>query len=64
VIPLLRKQRGFLDRLILPSDGGQIFYVYSFWANSEDAEKHDCAALPLLTRGSWQRATALAEASQ
>jgi len=32
------------------SDGGQIFYVYSFWENSEDAEKHDSAALPMLTR--------------
>jgi len=50
VIPLFRKQRGFLDQLILPSDGGQIFYVYSFWENSEDAEKHDCAGLPMLTR--------------
>ena len=50
VIPLLRKQRGFLDQLILPSDGGQIFYVYSFWEKSEDAEKHDSAALPKLTR--------------
>jgi hypothetical protein len=41
VIPLLRKQKGFLDQLILPSDGGQIFYVYSFWENSDDAEKND-----------------------
>jgi len=50
VIPLFRKQKGFLDQLILLSDSGKIVYVYSFWENSEDAEQSDCTTLPMLTR--------------
>ena len=50
VIPLFRKQKGFLDQLILLSDSGKIVYVYSFWKNSEDAEQSDCTTLPMLTR--------------
>ena len=50
VIPLLRKQRGFLDQLILLSDSGKIVYVYTFWEGSEHAEKYDCATLPVLTK--------------
>ena len=50
VIPLFRKQRGFLDHLILLSDNRTMFYVYTFWQNSEDAEQFDCATLPVLTR--------------
>ena len=40
VIPLFRKQKGFLDQLILMSDNGKMFYVYTFWENGEDAEKY------------------------
>ena len=50
VIPLLRKQRGYLDQLILLSNCGKIIYVYSFWKNSEDAEKYDCTTLPVLSK--------------
>jgi len=50
VIPLFRKQKGFLDQLILLSDSGKIVYVYSFRKNSEDAEQSDCTTLPMLTR--------------
>ncbi|MGB9432247.1 MAG: hypothetical protein WBQ89_08400 [Candidatus Acidiferrum sp.] len=31
VILLLRKQKGFLDHLILLSDSGKLVYVYTFW---------------------------------
>ncbi len=50
VIPLLRKQKGFLDQLILSPNSGKTVYVYSFWQNKEDAEKHDCTTLPALTK--------------
>jgi len=50
VVPLFRRQRGFLDQLILLSASGKIVYVYSFWENSEDAEQSDCTTLPMLTR--------------
>jgi hypothetical protein len=50
VILLLRKQVGFLDHLILLSDSGKLVYVYTFWEHGEDAEKYDCATLPLLNQ--------------
>lgn len=50
VIPLFRKQKGFLDHLILLSGNGKMFYVYTFWENSEDAETFDCRTLPVLTK--------------
>jgi heme-degrading monooxygenase HmoA len=40
IIPLLRKQNGFLDELTLISQGGKEIYVYSFWESSEDAERY------------------------
>jgi hypothetical protein len=50
VIPLFRKQRGFLDQLIIVPDRGNIVYVYTFWENGEDAEKYDCSTLPALSQ--------------
>ena len=50
VIPLFRKQKGFLDQLILLSDKENVFYVYTFWENSEDAEKYDRTTLPALNQ--------------
>lgn len=41
VIPVLRKQRGFLDELTLISQSGKEVYAYSFWENSADAEKYE-----------------------
>lgn len=41
IIPLLRKQNGFLDELTLISQGGKEIYAYSFWESSEDAEQYD-----------------------
>ena len=50
VIPLLRRQRGFLDQLIIVPDSGNIVYVYSFWESGEDAEKYDHTTLPMLNK--------------
>jgi hypothetical protein len=49
VIPLFRRQKGFVDQLIL-SGNGQLFFVYTFWANGEDAEKYDHTTLPVLNQ--------------
>ena len=50
VILALRKQKGFLDHLIVLSDNGKIVYAYTFWENGEDAEKYDRKMLPLLSK--------------
>jgi hypothetical protein len=44
IIPLLRKQKGFLDELTLISQRGKEIYTYSFWETSEDAEQYDRTA--------------------
>jgi hypothetical protein len=44
IIPLLRKQKGFLDELTLISQSGKEIYTYSFWETSEDAERYDRTA--------------------
>jgi heme-degrading monooxygenase HmoA len=41
IVPLLRKQKGFLDELTLISQSGKEIYAYSFWESSEDAERYD-----------------------
>jgi hypothetical protein len=41
IIPLLRKQKGFLDEMTLIAQSGKEVYAYSFWENSNDAEKYD-----------------------
>jgi hypothetical protein len=41
IIPLLRKQKGFLDEVTLISQSGKEIYAYSFWENSEAAETYD-----------------------
>jgi heme-degrading monooxygenase HmoA len=49
IIPLLRKQKGFLDELTLISQGGKEIYAYSFWETSEDAERYDRTAFREVT---------------
>ena len=49
VIPLLRKQKGFLDELTLISQSGKEVYAYSFWDSSEDAERYDSTAFREVT---------------
>lgn len=51
IIPLLRKQKGFLDEVTLISQAGKEVYAYSFWESSEDAEQYD--------RTSFKEVTAL-----
>ncbi len=41
IIPLLRKQKGFMDELTLIPSGGKEVHAYSFWECSEDAETYD-----------------------
>lgn len=41
VIPLLRKQDGFLDEMTLLAQSGREVYAYSFWQSSTDAENYD-----------------------
>lgn len=41
IIPLLRKQKGFLDEVTLISQSGKEIYAYSYWENSDDAERYD-----------------------
>jgi len=41
IIPLLRKQKGFLDEMTLIAQSGKEVYAYSFWETSDDAEKYD-----------------------
>jgi hypothetical protein len=47
VLPLFRKQRGFLDQLLISETGNEI-YFFSFWETGEDAEHYDRVTLPAL----------------
>ena len=49
IIPLLRKQKGFLDELTLISQSGKEIYAYSFWETSGDAERYDRTAFREVT---------------
>lgn len=49
IIPLLHKQKGFLDELTLISQSGKEIYAYSFWETSEDAERYDRTAFKEVT---------------
>ena len=49
IIPLLRKQKGFLDEVTLISQSGKEIYAYSFWESSEDAERYDRTAFKEVT---------------
>jgi hypothetical protein len=49
IIPLLRKQKGFLDEVTLISQSGKEIYAYSFWESSEDAERYDRTAFKQVT---------------
>jgi len=49
IIPLLRKQKGFLDELTLLAQSGKEVYAYSFWETSEDAERYDRTAFKDVT---------------
>jgi hypothetical protein len=50
IIPLLRKQSGFLDEITLLAQSGKEVYAYSFWENSDEAEKYEKLAFPEATK--------------
>jgi len=50
IIPLLRKQKGFLDEMTLLAQSGKEVYAYSFWENSTDAENYDKNEFAQVTR--------------
>jgi hypothetical protein len=50
VIPLLHKQKGFLDEFTLMSRSGKEVYAYSFWQNSADAEKYEDTTFAEVTK--------------
>jgi hypothetical protein len=50
IIPLLRKQKGFIDEVTLISQSGKEIYAYSFWENSDDAETYDRASFQEVTQ--------------
>lgn len=41
IIPLLRKQKGFLEEMTLLAQSGKEVYAYSFWESSTDAENYE-----------------------
>lgn len=49
ILPLLPKQRGFLDQLLISETGNEI-YFFSFWETNEDAEHYDRVTLSTLNR--------------
>lgn len=50
IIPLLRKQKGFLDEMTLLAQSGKEVYAYSFWEDSTDAENYDRNEFAHVTR--------------
>ena len=50
IIPILRKQKGFLDEVTLISQNGKEIYAYSFWENSNDAEAYDRTCFQEVTK--------------
>ena len=49
IIPLLRKQKGFLDELTLIPPGGKEIHAFSFWECCEDAETYERTAFREVT---------------
>ena len=50
VVPLFRKQQGFLDHLTIVSDSRNLIYVYTFWEDREASERFDSTTLPMLNK--------------
>jgi heme-degrading monooxygenase HmoA len=46
VIPLLRKQKGFLDEMLFVVPGGKEAFGMSLWENAENAEAYNRSAFP------------------
>ncbi len=44
IVPLLRRQKGFRDEIVLASPGSRDVLVLSFWETSEDADAYHNSA--------------------
>lgn len=44
IVPLLRRQKGFRDEIVLASPGSRDVLVLSFWETSEDADDYHNSA--------------------
>jgi heme-degrading monooxygenase HmoA len=49
IIPLLRRQKGFLDEMTLLAQSGKEVYAYSFWESSTDAENYETSEFAKVT---------------
>jgi heme-degrading monooxygenase HmoA len=50
VIPVLRKQKGFLDEITLLYPNKKEVHAFSFWETAEDAEAYNRGAYPALAK--------------
>jgi hypothetical protein len=50
VIPLLRKQNGFLDEITFLYPSGKEVHAFSMWETAEHAEAYNRAAYPEVTK--------------
>jgi heme-degrading monooxygenase HmoA len=50
VIPLLRKQAGFLDEITLLYPGGKEVHAFSLWETAEHAEAYNRKTYPEVTK--------------
>jgi heme-degrading monooxygenase HmoA len=50
VIPLLRKQAGFLDEITLLYSSGKEVHAFSLWETAEHAEAYNRGAYPEVTK--------------
>jgi heme-degrading monooxygenase HmoA len=50
VIPVLRKQKGFLDEITFLHPGGKEVHAFSLWETAEDAEAYNRESYPEVTK--------------
>ena len=50
VIPLLRKQKGFLDEITFLYPNGKEVHAFSLWETAETAEAYNRGAYPAVTK--------------
>jgi heme-degrading monooxygenase HmoA len=50
IIPLLRKQKGFLDEITLLYPTGREVHAFSLWESAEDAEAYNRGTYPEVTK--------------
>jgi len=50
IIPMLRKQKGFLDEITFVVPGGKEAFGISLWESSENAEAYNQATYPEVTK--------------